>query len=97
MIKKKKFIFEERFLKKKFIKEELTLLVYKSLVSNYELKAQSRISYQRLLTTQQFHTRQKLRCFMTLSKRVPNSKLMLSRYYLVKYADKLHIGGIKKC
>lgn len=43
-----------------------------------------------------YNSQNKLQCFITYSMRVPQSKVLLSRFFLVKNSNSLLLGGYQK-
>lgn len=97
MLKKRKIFNEQRLWRANYLTTELDVLIHKSLLCNFEIDPTTR--YRTLLelnTSSKYKSKQKLRCFVTLAPRVPNSRLGVSRYYMSKHSDNLLLSGLLK-
>lgn len=77
------------------------LLLLKSLQENHKQASEARLEHYKTIYISKsekkfFLSYMKLRCTLTYSKSVPNSRLLLSRYALNKYANSLTLGFYSK-
>lgn len=101
MIYRKKQL--DKFILKFLLNNKTTIKnkINKSFKQNYSQRYTKRINFyiQKLYSNKNlcfYNSQNKLNCFITYSSKVPNSKLLLSRFFLVKNVNKLLIGGFKK-
>lgn len=101
MLKRNIFLDKKIIQYKKFYKKRLTEKLLASFRENHFLKPIARLSFfikkDYFCQHKQFYRSQsKSYCFMTHSKRVPTSKLQLSRFYLGKSLDRLTLTNYQK-
>lgn len=100
LAKRKRFKKMQLMLKFLFLKKELKLLIYKSLLRNHFNNFLFRLSFTINMFFFEkkdfFKSMQKLICPFSLSKKVPSQKFLFSRFYLNKTLNSLNIGNVYK-
>lgn len=101
MIYRKKQLdkFNIKFLRQK--KNTLKKKIYSCFKKSYYQSFNKRISFYiknfyKNKDLQFYNSQNKPTCFITYSTRVPSSKLLVSRFFLVKNVNKLLIGGYQR-
>lgn len=99
LVKKKKFLCKQIFIKKYFLANELLARIKLSLFNNLETNCKSRLlsgMLAREKTRKYYFTKERLQCLVTSKLKVPNKKLRISRFFLAKHADSLKLTKLTK-
>lgn len=101
MLKRKVFLDKKLILYKTWKKHQVNSLITKSFLKNYMLKPINRVSFiikknYSNNDLRYYKAQNKLQCFMSFSFKVPCKRINLSRFYLVRSANKLLLGGYQK-
>ncbi len=97
-MKKKKLYFKNIINHKRGVGYVLARVLLRSLFYNVQVSPNKRFIYKldSYYTRVPFLSKVKLRCFMSVSRRVPSRGYFLSRFFLNKYIDNLSFGGVAK-
>ncbi len=101
MLKQRKYYNKKKIFLFNFRKLYVHSIVHKSFKENHKQDAFMRLVFFQTNYTAKhkkyfYLTQQKLRCFLTYSKSVPNKNLLLSRFSLTKNTNKLTVGPFSK-
>jgi hypothetical protein len=100
LLKRKLFKKKQKLIKILFIKNELKLLIKKSLFKNhynhYIFRLSYSINHYYFDRVDYFKSLQKLFCPYTLCKKVPSKHFLFSRFFLNQELNSLKISGVYK-